>query len=336
MASPHVRRRGATRKAHLVNDTRSSTDAAPAAAGLGTAAEQEAPASEGRMPSSTHAASSFASVVIPAHDEGPVIDRCLESLTRAAEEDGIDLDVIVVANGCTDDTAERASRHRAVTVIDLAEPSKRLALDVGDQRSRGFPRIFLDADICLAPGALADMVEALRTVDPRVAAPTVHFDVSGASQAVRAFYRAFEKLPYVQDNLVGLGVYGINKAGRARFDRFPEVIADDLFIQRLFAPHERVVVPARFDVMVPRDLRNLVKVRTRVARGNAQLAASAPADDRFDTTTNSTARALRDLVRRQPARVPDVALYVAVTLVARLRAKRSGGVWERDESSRSH
>ena len=45
-------------------------------------------------------------VIIPAHNEAAVIARCLDTLLEPPRPDR--LDVVVVANGCTDDTADRA------------------------------------------------------------------------------------------------------------------------------------------------------------------------------------------------------------------------------------
>ncbi len=53
----------------------------------------------------------FASIIIPAHDESATIDACLTSLLDDPHCD--DLDVLVVCNGCTDDTADRARAHGA-------------------------------------------------------------------------------------------------------------------------------------------------------------------------------------------------------------------------------
>ncbi len=76
-----------------------------------------------------------ASVVIPAYNEGRVIDRCLQRL--AAESD---VKVIVAANGCTDDTVERAGHH-GVEVVEVRLPSKVAALNAGDERAGDvFPR----------------------------------------------------------------------------------------------------------------------------------------------------------------------------------------------------
>ncbi|AKT52931.1 glycosyltransferase [Arsenicicoccus sp. oral taxon 190] len=287
-----------------------------------------------------HPQTPAASVIIPAHDEAKVIDRCLQSL----QDSGLPLEVVVAANGCTDDTVARARRHTGVTVLDLPTPSKVQAINAADAVATAFPRIYLDADIVLDRGALAAMVEALQTEEPRAAAPQVHFATRGASWPVRAFYDVFSQLPYVQDKLVGLGVYGMSRAGRARFVTFPDLLGDDLFAQRIFSLDEREIVDGTFEVQVPRTLRQLVKVRTRVARGNAQLAEEDPGamvdDGRttdFSTSTRSTSRALVDLLRRRPTLIPAAVVYVLVTAYARRAASRTSPAaqtWERDTSTR--
>ena len=67
------------------------------------------------------------SVVIPAHNEAASIRRCLDALF-----DGFapgELDVAVVCNGCSDETAAlAASSGHPVRVIELEAPSKPAAL----------------------------------------------------------------------------------------------------------------------------------------------------------------------------------------------------------------
>lgn len=275
-----------------------------------------------------------ASVVVPAHDEESLIRASLTSLLDTAQRAGVDLDVVVVPNGCTDRTAEVAASVEGVTVVDLPTPGKHAALNAGDEAAAHFPRIYLDADVRLDAEALTSLVAALDTDRAVVAAPSIHFDTGRASLGVRTFYRVFERLPYATDDLVGLGVYGLSRAGRARFEQFPQLTADDLFIQRLFDTDERLVVPGRCTVSVPRDLANLVKVRTRVARGNRELSDSAIDDDRFAETSTSTAKALVDLVRAEPRLAPSAALYLGVGVLARLRARLRPDTWDRDESTR--
>lgn len=293
---------------------------------------------------SAQAPPAVASVVIPAYNEGAVISRCLDALRR--QDVGGPLEIVVAANGCTDDTVARARAVTGVTVVNLASPGKAEALNAGDAVATAYPRIYLDADIELGPGALAGMIAGLTGPEPRVAAPRVNFDTAAASRWVRSYYAAFSVLPYATRDMVGLGVYGMSASGRARFGRFPDLLADDLFVQRMFAPDERLVTPGTFTVRVPRDLRNLIAVRTRVARGNAQLAAadqdrlpitvvgSAEAD--FSPTSEGTASAMIGLAGRQPRLWPALGVYTGVTLAARLRARRtaSASTWDRDCSTR--
>ena len=219
--------------------------------------------------------------------------------------------------------------------------SKVAALNHGDRSAAAHPRIFLDADIELGEGTLPRLVQALSGDDARVGSPRPHFDLTGASWVVRRFYQVFVELPYVTDNLTGLGVYGLSAAGRARFDAFPDLQADDLFVQRLFSSAERVTVDGTFTIRVPRTLHELVKVRTRVARGNAALAMAdqtVAGDAAADAVTSTlpTVAALANLVFRRPRLLLGAVVYVGVTLAARRRAARvSSPVWERDASSRA-
>lgn len=280
-----------------------------------------------------------ASVVIPAHNEESVITRCLQSL---ADQDGADgLQIVVAANGCTDETVGKArafSGLRHLTVLDLREPSKSGALNAGDGAASAFPRIYLDADITLAPGAMHAMIDALDVAEPRIAAPGIRFDLSRSSRPVREFFSIFTELPYVKSGLVGLGVYGMSQAGRRRFEAFPTITADDLFAQRMFTPAERVIVDSEFVVCAPRDISNLLKVRTRVARGNAELRTirDRPQEADFDSSTQGTVGALLGLLKERPVLFPAAMCYLGVTMMARANARRtaSAGTWDRDTSTR--
>lgn len=283
-----------------------------------------------------------ASVVIPAHDEAAVIDACLQSL--ADDPIGQRCEVVVAANGCTDDTVSRArafaERLPHLTVLDLDAASKVVALNAGDAAATVLPRIYLDADIRLTDGALGHLVDTLSTDAAVVSSPRIDFDLAGADAVVRGFYRMFTALPYVQRGLIGLGVYGLSASGRARFGEFPELTADDLFVQRLFGDDERRISEGRFTVRVPRTASALLKVRTRVARGNAELAAQDAAtmqQETLDTSesTGGTVRAMLDVVRQRPTMLPAATTYLGVTVLARLRAGRSAApAWERDDSTR--
>lgn len=271
------------------------------------------------------------SVVIPAKDEARVIGRCLAFMSEL--DDG-EAHVVVAANGCSDDTVERARQVRGVTVLDLPSVGKPGALNAGDEAVEAFPRIYLDADIVTSGSTLRYLADAL-SADPAaaVAAPRPVFVTSGRPYSVRLFFAAYERLPYVSNGLVGLGVYALNAAGRARFGVFPPLTADDLYVQRLFQPDEmRILSTSTFEIQTPHTLRDLVKVRTRTARGNAELAATTGSSG--DRSSGRTAGALARMVTHDPKMIPAVVVYVVVTVVARLRARRSTTVWQRDESTR--
>ncbi|WP_129338827.1 glycosyltransferase [Cellulomonas endophytica] len=73
-------------------------------------------------------------VVVPARDEEALVDRCLASVTaacaRLAAATGVGAEVLLVADGCTDATAERARAH-AVRVLETP------AAGVGAARALG-------------------------------------------------------------------------------------------------------------------------------------------------------------------------------------------------------
>lgn len=282
------------------------------------------------------------SVVIPAHDEQSVVGRCLDAFLPGLRPG--EAEVVVVANGCSDATAEVARRRPGVRVLERAQPSKAAALSAGDGAVSAFPRVYLDADIVVGAQTLRRLAAALPGPLPRVAAPWAQFVLDGRPWPVRAFFRVYTRLPYVSDGLVGAGVYALSAAGRSRFAEFPALTADDLFVQRLFAPAERLVLPdATFRVETPRDLAGLLAVRTRTARGNAELAragsvtAPPPGGAAVDTaaSTRTTVAALARLVLGQPGLLPASLVYAGVTALARRRAGRArGAAWERDASTR--
>lgn len=280
-------------------------------------------------------ASPSASVIIPAHNEAGVLGRCLEALLRCP----LPLEILVAANGCTDATAAVARAYPGVRVIELAEASKTAALNAADAAATAFPRIYLDADIELGPTTVTLLVEALDSPEPTLAHPVVHFATAGCAPLVRAYYAVAEQLDLPSQS----GVYAVNRAGRARFPVFPDVQGDDLFVRRHFTKDE-IAICGRSVVRPPRTLANLVKVRTRVARGNRELArgghpAPAAGDTEltadFTPSTRGTLDALGALVRDRPGQFPAVLVYVVVTLLARVRSRANRtAAWPRDTSTR--
>lgn len=276
------------------------------------------------------------SVVIPAHQEESVVGRCLDALHDTVPE-GL-LEVVVVANGCTDRTAEVARAHPSrPRVVKLARGSKHAALNAGDAEVHVFPRVYLDADVVLGSGAVQELLRLFTQPDVHAAAPRVRFDTDGRPWLVRSYYRTWQRLPFLNGQPIGNGVYALSAAGRARFGPFPAIIADDLFVLRHFAPAERRVLgTADFVVQVPWRVTDLLAVRTRAYLGTKELAEWD--GGRLAGGRVSRVRSLHRLLR-DVADVPDVLTYVALSTLASVRAGRrwrrgQTAVWDRDASTR--
>ncbi|MFI6321269.1 glycosyltransferase [Nonomuraea sp. NPDC050556] len=270
------------------------------------------------------------SVVIPAHNEARVIGRLLDGLL-----DGERFDVVVVANGCTDDTAEVARAH-GVRVVETPKPSKRTALRLGDEAARGYPRLYVDADIELTAASAKALGEALAQ-GFLAAAPQRVLALDGRSWLVRAYYAIWVRLPHVRAGLFGRGVIAVSEAGNERIRALPPVMADDLAASLAFKAEERVIVPsAEVVIQTPRTFADLMRRRVRAVTSVAELDADAQAG----AGDRTGVRDLLAIVIRRPWLAPAAGVFVGVAVLARRRAARAirAGdytTWLRDESSRT-
>jgi exopolysaccharide biosynthesis WecB/TagA/CpsF family protein len=269
-------------------------------------------------------------VIIPAHNEAQVIARTLAVLDPVLRTGRVE--VIVVCNGCTDDTAEIAAAVPGVQVVDCPVASKTAAMNAGDAAATRWPRVYLDADTEITPTALRRVLENLRS--PVMAArPAFRYDDSGASWPVRAYYRARRRLPSTKQALWGAGVYGLTEEGHARFGEFPMVTADDYLVDQSFTDDEKMIVPTPpVVVRTPRDVASLVQVLRRNHRGPAEQR-----DQREKATSSAVPTELLRSVRG-PRSAVDALSYSGLAAAPRLSRRRIGGmparVWERDDSSR--
>ncbi|GAA1613138.1 glycosyltransferase [Actinoplanes couchii] len=276
------------------------------------------------------------SIVIAAHNEAAVIGRCLDALLADAEPG--EFDITVVANGCTDDTAAVAAQRPGVRVIDLEEPDKSRALNAGDDAAVGFPRVYLDADVVLTGAAVRSLAAALESAP----AATVgrELDVSGRPLLVKAYYAIHGRLPVLRDGLFGRGVVAVSEKGRARFGRFPDLVADDLYLDSQFSRAEKAHVGGYTStIATPRRTADLIRRLVRVRGGNtAMRAAAARGEITAGVRAADRSSWLRDVVLPRPWLAPAAACYVVITATAAWSARRAGdggAAWGRDESSRT-
>ncbi len=120
---------------------------------------------EAPPPSAAEGAQPFVSVIVAAHDEGPVIGERVANL-RALRYPHGRLQVIVCCDGCQDDTAAQARQAGADLVLELPRGGKIRAQDAGVQRAAGEIVAFSDANALWEPDALSRLVEAF--ADPSV------------------------------------------------------------------------------------------------------------------------------------------------------------------------
>jgi glycosyltransferase involved in cell wall biosynthesis len=275
------------------------------------------------------------SIVVPAHNEGSVISRTLSTWFGSSRCD--ELNVTVVCNGCTDETANLARAFGSlVQVIESDVASKTHALNLGDQSSRVFPRIYVDADVVLTIDAIRALAQRLERGDVLAVAPTPEINLTGCSWLVRKYFGMRSRLPSSREGIGGSGVYALSETGRRRFPQFPDVLADDMYVRLQFKPDERETLSSvKSIVFAPRTIQQLISVRTRIYLGMFELA------DRFpELWMNRDEDNSRTLLRsiKEPRVWSELAVYCYVNVLARWRARtsRRAGTftWQRDITSR--
>lgn len=269
-------------------------------------------------------------VAVPAHDEEHQLPRLLARLAPQALTGR--LEVVVVCNGCTDATAD-AARSAApwAQVVEIPQASKPEALDVADSLLTAWPRVYLDADV-LIDGADVLALAATLSLPVLAAAPTVLSDTGRSSRLVRHYYTASELAAGRCRAVNGSGAIAVARVGRERFAGWPDVLADDFFLDTRFADHEKARCPdARVVVAAPARLSDLVRRKVRVQAGNAEVRRRHPTP--FVPASTSVAA----LARQHPGRSLDLALFAAVSTWVRLvlAVRDARGItttWQRDAS----
>jgi hypothetical protein len=218
-------------------------------------------------------------VIIAARDEASHLPFKLASLARG----GIPFDrleVILVDDGSTDETAALARAHGA-KVISLPTPlGKAAALNVAVEAARGQVLVLTDARQPLCSGALARLVEPL--ADPTVGA--VAGELDGAAVGAGGVYRRFDDALRRLESASGSSIGVAGALWACRRSLYP-VLPAGLVLDDLYAPmvvirtgHRVVVAPAARAVERAAATSPAVERRRRLRTlaGNLQLLAAAP------------------------------------------------------------
>ena len=271
------------------------------------------------------------SVLIPAHDEADWLPACLSALA-ASEDLPVPVEVIVIANGCHDDTADCAratapefsERGWQLRVLELAEGNKLGALNAGEAAASGDVLVYLDADVRVSPPLLRQLAEVLTTEAPRYASGVPRITTQG-NWITRHYTRFWRTAPFLTQGVPGFGIFAVNRAGRARWRDWPDIISDDTFARLSFAPEERIAVPASYDWPMIEGFARLVRVRRRQDIGVEEVATLYP---RLMDNDDDHSRAV-PMWRRALADPLGFAVFVSVRLAIRAPILRNEGRWAR-------
>lgn len=279
-----------------------------------------------------HDASCRATIVIPAHNEAAVIARTLHPLRALVQSQSVKL--VVVANACSDETAQIAAQlcPKAV-VIDTPVPGKTHALNLGLAHAPSdLPLICIDADLEVTPAAILALIAAIEA-GAHAAIGRMEVNVVGASAAVRAYQRAWAHNPYFTTGKFG-GVFALSPNAVARLFPLPDVVGDDEFLRRSIPATDVALVPeCCFVAQSPRSLASLFATRKRALRGARQLGAMGLA-----APQSSALRAMLLAYAKRPWALGDLAVFLAIAAALRLALAIAGGKtsthWERDLTTR--
>ena len=141
------------------------------------------------------------SVVVPAHDEAPVLDLFFARITPVLERLGCDWEIVAVDDGSRDATVAGLMRHRArdprVKLLVLSRNfGKELALTAGLDAAAGDLVVPIDMDLQDPPELIASFLD--RWEEGFDVAYGVRADRSSDTAAkratARAFYRVFNRV----------------------------------------------------------------------------------------------------------------------------------------------
>ena len=249
-----------------------------------------------------------------------------------------EIEVIVVCNGCTDETAAVAGEFGPpVRVIETEVGGKANALNLGDRAASAFPRIYADADVVISLESVRSLAARLGGGDVLAVAPQPYISLDGCSRFVCAYYDIKSRLPSAHEGIGGSGVYALSDAGRRRFDEFPNVTADDGYVRIQFKPDEReTLVHAHSIVFAPRTIKDLILIRIRAYLGTTELARRFP--DLWKNRGESNHKTVVRLLS-YPSLWPNLLVYYYVNILARFKAvtriHAANSLWERDNTSRN-
>lgn len=272
------------------------------------------------------------SVIIPANNEEEFIITCLAAVLAA--QGPRHAEIIVVANGCHDQTAARARTCEAaaatkgwtLSVLELNEGSKIVALNAGDAAASFDNRVYLDADVVVSVDLLEQLDALLISTTQAVYASGTLCLVPAQNWTTRAYAKVYAQVPFMTEGVPGAGLFAVNAVGRARWGSFPDIISDDTYVRLQFSTDERIAVPATYQWPLVEGLFNLIRVRRRQNAGVDEVFQRFPKTHQNDVKTPLGLRELFGIAYKNPI---GFVIYCGVSLIVRLTPAKTTAGWSR-------
>ena len=159
-----------------------------------------------------------ASIIIPTFNGAARIGYCLEALTKQAE--GTDIEILVIDDGSTDDTAKVAGRYPSVRVITQKNAGPAAARNRGAREAQGRVLLFTDDDCIPLPNWINAMLDCFQ--DPEIVGAKGVYRTRQKSLAARFVQIEYEDKYRLMANLSSIDFVDTYSAGFIR-DRFLEM-----------------------------------------------------------------------------------------------------------------
>lgn len=280
------------------------------------------------------------SIIIPCHNEENYIGACLQALLKQQHlPSRHNIQVIVVANACTDQTVPRVNslktvfleKHFQLCLIELLQPGKISAIEKGESESSYDKRLYLDADVIVSEGLIEELIRVLDSENAVYASGTIEIPASN-SVASRAYAKIWQNLPFVLNDVPGIGLYALNKTARARWGSFPKVYSDDRFVRLNFQPEERRKLKSTYQWPLPDGFWNLLKVRERWSRGNFELQMEFPELIKHDPLRTDKLQTMVAFLKFPLSAIIFLTIYSIGTGLALKNRSKDSFIWQRGRS----
>ena len=231
----------------------------------------ERPQWDGRTPS--------VSVIIPAYNEGKYLGSCLKSVL-SADYPADKLEIIVVDDGSTDDTAEvaRSFAGNGVKVFTKKNGGKGAALNFGLERSGGELVATMDADSYITANTLKELIPYFKDGEVMAVTPAIKIRPSGSPlkefQRVEYLLILFSRklLSFIDSVPVTPGPFSIfRKSVFEKVGSFSEnnLVEDQEIALRIQSHNYKIRSSLTAEVYTepPDNMRDLLRQRVRWQRG---------------------------------------------------------------------